>query len=147
MAVQYERPVKYLLDTNVISELVTKQPNQQVVRWIDALDADSVYLSAITIGELSKGIERLPDSSRKETLRAWLNDDLLVRFAGRVLSLDVDAMLTWGRLTAQVEFIGRRLPAIDSLIAALAIHHNCSLVTRNEHDFNDTGVTLINPWK
>jgi predicted nucleic acid-binding protein len=147
MAVSYERPVKYLFDTNVISELVNKQPNQQVVRWIDALDADSVYLSAITIGELSKGIDRLPDSSRKNILRAWLNDDLLVRFDGRVLSLDVDAMLTWGRLTAQMERIGRRLPAIDSLIAALAIHHNCSLITRNEDDFKDTGAIIINPWK
>lgn len=139
--------MKYLLDTNVISELVTKQPNQQVVRWIDAVDAESVYLSAITIGELSKGIERLPDSSRKDTLRTWLIDDLLVRFDGRLLTLDVDAMLTWGRLTAQMERMGRPLPAIDSLIAALAIHHNCSLVTRNEDDFMGTGATIINPWK
>lgn len=139
--------MKYLLDTNVISELVAKQPNPQVVLWIDALDVDSVYLSAITIGEVSKGIEKLPDAPRKDALRAWLNDDLLVRFDDRILSLDVDVMLTWGRLTAQMERIGRLLPAMDSLIAALAIHHNCSLVTRNEDDFKGTGATIINPWK
>jgi predicted nucleic acid-binding protein len=139
--------VKYLLDTNVISELIAKQPNQQVVRWIDALDTNSVYLSVITIGELRKGIEKLADSPRKDTLSAWLTDDLLVRFEGRVLPVDVDVMLIWGELTGRLERVGRRLPAIDSLIAALAIHHSCSLVTRNEDDFKDTGVTVLNPWK
>lgn len=139
--------MKYLLDTNVISELVARQPNPQVVQWIDALDTNSIYLSVVTIGELNKGIEKLPNSPRKDTLRAWLNDDLLVRFDGRVLVLDVAVMVAWGRLVAQMERIGRPLPAIDSLIAALAIHYNCSLVTRNEDDFRDTCVTVINPWK
>lgn len=139
--------MKYLLDTNVISELVARKPNAQVVQWIDALDPSSVYLSVITIGELSKGIEKLAESPRKDRLRAWLSDDLLVRFDGRLLSLDVEVMLTWGRLIAQLERSGRSLPAIDSLIAALSIHHQCSLVTRNEGDFKDTGVTLVNPWK
>jgi predicted nucleic acid-binding protein len=139
--------VKYLLDTNVISELVARRPSQPVVQWIDALEADSVYLSVITIGELRKGIEKLPDSPRKNTLSAWLTDDLLVRFGGRVLSVDVDVMLAWGELTGRMERSGRRLPAIDSLIAALAIQHKCSLVTRNEDDFKDTGVTVLNPWK
>lgn len=139
--------MKYLLDTNAISELIAKQPNQQVVRWIDALDTNSVYLSVITIGELRKGIEKLADSQRKDTLNTWLTDDLLVRFGDRVLTVDVDVMLTWGELTGRMERIGRPLPAIDSLIAAQAIHHNCSLVTRNEDDFTDTGVTVLNPWK
>ncbi|HYP38901.1 MAG TPA: type II toxin-antitoxin system VapC family toxin [Chloroflexia bacterium] len=139
--------MKYLLDTNVISELVARRPSQPVLQWIDALDADSLYLSVITIGELRKGIEKLPNSPRKNALSAWLADDLLVRFGGRVLSVDVDVMLTWGELTGRMERSGRRLPAIDSLIAALAIHHNCSLVTRNEDDFKDTGVTVLNPWK
>ena len=139
--------MKYLLDTNVISELIARKPNARVVEWIDALDPGSVYLSVITIGELSKGIEKLTESPRKDKLRAWLSDDLLVRFDARVLSLDMEVMQTWGRLVAQLERTGRSLPAIDSLIAALAVHHHCSLVTRNEGDFKDTGVTLINPWK
>jgi tRNA(fMet)-specific endonuclease VapC len=126
---------------------VAKQPNQRVVQWIDSLDADSVYLSAITIGELRKGIEKLPDSPRKGSLQAWLTDDLLVRFSSQVLSLDVDAMLAWGALAGRLESAGRPLPAMDSLIAALAVHHNCVLVTRNEYDFTGTGVTVINPWK
>lgn len=139
--------MKYLLDTNVVSELVARQPNQQVVQWIDDLDTQSVYLSVITIGELRKGIEKLSDSPRKDTLSNWLTDDLLVRFAGRVLSVDIGVMLTWGELTGRRERIGRSLSALDSLIAALAIHHNCSLITRNEADFADTGVIIINPWK
>ena len=138
--------MKYLLDTNVISELVAKRPNKQVIEWVDHLDSDSVYLSVITIGELRKGIEKLPDSPRKEALSQWLADDLLTRFNNRVLSLDVGVMLTWGALTGRLERTGQRIPAIDSLIAALAIHHNCSLVTRNENDFKDIGLTLINPW-
>ena len=139
--------MKYLLDTNAISELMARQSNRQVVQWIDALDTNSVYLSVITIGELRKGIEKLADSQRKDTLSTWLTEDLLVRFADRVLAVDVDVMLTWGELTGRMERIGRPLPAIDSLIAAQAIHHNCSLVTRDEDDFKDTGVTVLNPWK
>lgn len=135
--------MKYLLDTNVISELVAKKPSAQVLAWLDSLDPDDVYLSVITIGELCKGIAKLPASKRKTTLLAWLTDDLLVRFSGRVLLLDVEAMLTWGKLTGQVK---RPLPAMDSLIAALALHYSCSLATRNEDDFRDTGVALINPW-
>lgn len=139
--------MNYLFDTNVISELVAREPNPQVVQWIDSLDPATIYLSVITIGELRRGIEKLPDSKRRDTLRDWVNDDLLVRFSGRILVLDVAVMLTWGELTARLESAGKPMPAIDSLIAALALHHNCGLVTRNEADFKDTGVTVINPWR
>lgn len=138
--------MNYLLDTNVISELVAKSPHANVVAWIDALEPDNVYLSVITIGELSKGIERLPDSPRKTTLRNWLTTDLLLRFRDRILALDVDVMLTWGTLTGQLERAGRPLRAIDSLIAALALHYGYTLVTRNQSDFEATGVQLVNPW-
>ncbi len=118
-----------------------------VVTWVDSLDTDSVYLSVVTIGELRKGIEKLPDSAPKVSLINWLNNDLLVRFEGRILTLDIAVMLSWGELTGRLERTGRTLPAIDSMIAALAIQHNCALVTRNEEDFNATGVNIINPWK
>jgi predicted nucleic acid-binding protein len=138
--------MRYLLDTNVISELVARQPNPSVVQWIDSLDPNSIYLSVITIGELRKGIEKLPDSKRKETLRDWLNDDLLIRFAGRILILDVDVMLTWGAMIGRLERSGKPLAAMDSLIAALALHHHCCLVTRNEDHFKETGIGTIKPW-
>jgi predicted nucleic acid-binding protein len=139
--------VKYLLDTSVISELVARQPNPQVVQWLDSLDPSSIYLSVTTIGELRKGIEKLPGSTRKETLRDWLHDDLLLRFSGRILALDIDVMLVWGALVGQLESRGKPLPAMDSLIAALALHHHCSLGTRNDEDFAETGISIINPWK
>ena len=139
--------MRYLLDTNVISELVAKHPTERVIRWLDELDPASIYLSVITIGELRKGIEKLPTSQRKEKLRNWLTDELLVRFRDRILVLDVDVMLAWGELVGRLERSGRQLSAIDSLIAALALTHSCSLVTRNEADFKDTGVKVINPWQ
>jgi predicted nucleic acid-binding protein len=138
--------MNYILDTNIISELVAKQPNQRVVEWIDSLDPNHVFLSVITIGELRKGVEKLAESPRKEVLRDWLITDLLNRFSGRILSLDIDVMLTWGALTGQLERIGRPLPAIDSLIAAQALQHASILATRNEQDFKDTGIALLNPW-
>ena len=138
--------MSYLLDTNVISELVARQPHAQVVQWIDTLNPDQVFLSVITIGELRKGIEKLPESARKESLDRWLKTDLLLRFSGRILALDVDVMLTWGELTGRLERLGRPLPAIDSLIAALALHHSYTLVTRNESDFKDVGIAIMNPW-
>lgn len=138
--------MKYLLDTNVISELVARQPNPTVMQWLDSLDAEQVYLSVITLGELKKGIEKLPDSARKEALNEWLHHELLARFSGRVLPLDSEVMLSWGELTGRLERVGRPLSALDSLIAALALHHNCILVTRNESDFQDTNVSLFNPW-
>jgi toxin FitB len=138
--------MNYLLDTNVISELISKQPDPDVISWIDSLHSENVYLSVITIGEIRNGIEKLPISARKTTLDRWLNNDLLTRFTGRILVLDVTAMLTWGTLIGKLEQSGRVLPALDSLIAALAIHHDCTLATRNEADFLGTGVNIINPW-
>ncbi|MFA4837709.1 MAG: type II toxin-antitoxin system VapC family toxin [Dehalococcoidia bacterium] len=139
--------MRYLLDTNVISELIAKHPNERVIQWLDQLDPTSIYLSVITVGELCKGIEKLTESSRKDELRNWLTDELLIRFQDRILVLDMDAMLTWGELVGRLERTGRPLAAIDSLIAALALANSCSLVTRNEADFRDTGLNVINPWK
>jgi len=113
--------MKYLLDTNVISELVAKQPLDKVIDWLDNTDDSLIYLSVITIGEIKKGIERLPDSQRKTALRDWLSGELLLRFQGHILSLDTEVMLTWGVLTATLEQKGRKLPAMDSLVAAIAL--------------------------
>jgi predicted nucleic acid-binding protein len=139
--------MKYLFDTCVISELVAKRPNQKVIDWIDQLDPDSVYLSVITIGEIRKGVEKLPDSPRKATLQAWLTDELLVRFNGRILTIDIAVILVWGQLIGRLELKGKKMAAIDSLIAASALHNKCELVTRNEDDFKHAGVKIVNPWK
>jgi len=139
--------MNYLLDTNVISELISKQPNKKVVEWVDRLDPNTIYLSVITIGELRKGIEKLPPSKRRDTVKEWLEGDLLLRFQGRILEITIEVMLIWGELTGRLEKEGRPITAIDSLIAATALAENGHLVTRNEHDFQRAGVAIINPWK
>lgn len=139
--------MKYLLDTCVISELVAKQPEPHVIDWIDSVDDIFIYLNVITIGEIKRGIEKLPESRRKQSLNHWLNDDLLTRFKGRILTIDTSVMLTWGTMAARLEAQGCKLPAIDSLIAAIAIHGELRLVTRNEKDFEGSGVEIVNPWE
>jgi predicted nucleic acid-binding protein len=138
--------MRYLLDTCVISELVARQPHPDVVEWVDSLDEERLFLSAITIGEIKKGIEKLPDSTRRGQLEEWLADSLLIRFQDRVLPIDTLVMLAWGRLAAKLEGQGKRMPAMDSLIAATALQGELHLVTRNDNDFAHSGVSVINPW-
>jgi len=138
--------MRYILDTNIISELVKKKPNRQIAAWIDDLDADSVYLSAVSIGEVCKGIERMPLSSRKEQLTNWLHDYLLIRFSDNTFSVDTDVMLTWGKMIARMQASGVSMSVIDSIIAATALHYHCTLVTRNVNHFLSAGVAVLNPW-
>jgi toxin FitB len=139
--------MKWLLDTCVISELISLRPQQHVIDWIDAIQPDSAYLSVITIGEIYKGMERLPHSKRRETIRGWLEEDLLLRFRGKIVPIDVNVVTTWGKLTGRLEKDGRKMAALDSLIAASALHGDFTLVTRNIDDFMFTGVSIHNPWQ
>ena len=139
--------MKWLLDTCVITELVSQQPNKRVVRWIDSIDADRLYLSVITIGEIRKGIEKLSESRRRQNLQSWLTEDLFTRFSGRIVALDSDILLVWGVLTGRLENEGKKMSAIDSLIAATALHGDFVLVTRNENDFIHANVKIHNPWQ
>jgi tRNA(fMet)-specific endonuclease VapC len=111
------------------------------------VETTRLFLSALTIGEIKRGIVRLPASKRRSTLESWLEQDLSLRFHGRILPLDMPVMLTWGQLVGELEGKGRPLPAIDSLIAATALHYQLRLVTRNEKDFANTGVNVLNPWR
>lgn len=136
----------YLLDTNIISELIKKQPNVKVTQWVDEQDPIRMYLSVITIGEIRKGIEKLPASERKTSLQTWLSSQLLVRFHGRIVPITTNVMLRWGELTGRLETKGIVLSAIDSFIAAIALDGQFTLTTRNTDDFRETGVSLFNPW-
>lgn len=138
--------MNYLLDTNVISELISKQPAAQVTAWVESVDQESIFLSVITMGELKKGVEKLPESSRKNQLNAWLEQDLLIRFQDQIISLDLPVLLTWGTMYAELERKGNPLPAIDSLLAASALRHGLTLVTRNTADFEPAEIPLHNPW-
>jgi toxin FitB len=133
----------FLLDTNVLSELIKPRPEPAVIQWIERTDEDLLYLSVLTIGEIRKGIISQAHPGRRARLEAWLSRDLLIRFAGRILPVEIDVAQRWGRIRA---LAGRPLPVIDSLLAATAQQHNLTLVTRNVEDVRGTGVAVFNPW-
>lgn len=136
----------FLLDTNVVSDLRKPRPNSGLVEWIDATDESKLFLSVITVGELRIGIEMQQDKRKRGALETWLVSDLLERFAGRVLSFDIDVAERWGRVEGRARAGSGKLPAIDSLIAATALQHGLTLITQNESDFARTGVPILNPW-
>jgi toxin FitB len=138
--------VKYLLDTCLISELVKKEPNPAVVSWLDEQDEQTLFLSVLNLGELQKGISKLTDGAKKEELQAWIGLDLVERFTARILDVDLETALCWGRLQGAAEQAGDKLPVMDSLIAATAAAHGLIVVTRNVKDMERCGVKVCNPW-
>ncbi|MBT9139313.1 MAG: Toxin FitB [Syntrophomonadaceae bacterium] len=138
--------MKYLLDTCVISELVKLAPNPKIIEWLNQEPSESLFLSVITIGEVRKGLTRLPDSKRKERLSGWLNT-LLEDYAERILPIDLKVAENWGFIQGNAEKAGTPMSSIDSLIAATSYTHNLILATRNESDFIPGNIPIINPWK
>ncbi|MDA8171667.1 MAG: type II toxin-antitoxin system VapC family toxin [Nitrospiraceae bacterium] len=136
--------MSYLLDTNVVSETIRRQPNKLVIGWLEQIPAEALFVSVLTIGEIRKGVEGLADKKRREKLRLWLEHELPAWFEGRVLPVDLAVAERWGRLLAQA---GRPVPTIDSLLAATALHCDLRLVTRNAGDFDYPGLEVINPWQ
>lgn len=139
--------MKYLLDTCLISELVKKEPNAAVVGWLDEQDEQTLFLSVLNLGELQKGISKLPDGAKKDELQAWVALDLVERFTGRILDIDLETALCWGRIQGESEQAGLKLPVMDSLIAATAAAHSLIVVTRNVKDIERCGVRVCNPWE
>ena len=138
--------MNYLLDTCVISELIRENPEANVASWISGIPETSMYLSVLTIGGIHKGIEKLPESKKKDRLHKWVNSDLCIRFKNRILDLDLEVSTKWGQIQGKAEQVGKPMPIIDGLIAATALSHDLIVVTRNTEDMEQSGVTLINPW-
>lgn len=126
--------------------MMRRRPNAQVDAWLELQQEVHLYISVLTLGELRKGIERLPGGMKKARLQSWVDQDLLDRFAGRVLPVDNEVAEYWGCLCAKTEKAGRTTPVVDGLIAATALVHGLTLVTRNIGDFEATGVPTWNPW-
>ena len=135
-------PLRYLLDTNVLSELRVPKPDIRVLAFGSALSSGSFFVSVMTLAELHRGwaLKRSSDPVKATRLAAWI-DSLRIQFADHVLGIDLPTATTWAELSAQ-----RTRPVVDTLLAATALVHNLTLVTRNTRDFTDTGVTLLNPW-
>jgi toxin FitB len=136
----------YLLDTNVISDGVKPQPNPAVTQWLQIIPSNQIFLSVITIGEITRGITKQAGTKRSLELSQWLETDLCPRFAGRILPIDEAIMRVWGEFYAQAVTQGNTPPMLDSLLAATAIKHGLILVTRNTKDIAMLPVTTLNPW-
>jgi predicted nucleic acid-binding protein len=137
----------FLLDTNCISELVRNKPEPRVLEWMEAADESLLYLSVLTLGEIRKGVAGLPRGKRQTQLEMWLELDLQARFSGRILSIDAPIADRWGLMAAEAKGKGRALSAIDGLLAATALQHSLTIVSRNISDFANTQVPTLNPWE
>lgn len=137
--------MKYLLDTCLLSELVKTSPAPTVVAWLGERKDHELYVSAMTIAELHRGIAKLPESRRRNDLTAWL-EQLEAGFEERVLPFTQATAHVWASMCAQAESEGKPMAAFDSIIAATALAQNLCLVTRNVRDFVQAPVKLLNPW-
>jgi predicted nucleic acid-binding protein len=136
----------FLLDTNVISELIKPKPEPKVTMWIDDTVEELLFLSVLTLGEIRKGVVLLPRNARRTSLEAWLSKELPLRFANRILGVDREVADRWGHLSGLTSARGVHLGVIDGLLAATAMQHDLTLVTRDTRDVAATGVTLFSPW-
>ncbi|MBF0410400.1 MAG: type II toxin-antitoxin system VapC family toxin [Candidatus Riflebacteria bacterium] len=138
--------MKYLLDTCAISEFSKPYPDKNVLGWMASIQPERLFLSSITVGEIRKGLAKLPNSKRKVKIYEWINT-LLEEYECRIISIDLPIAENWGEHQGLSEIEGKPIPTIDGLIAAVARVHNLVLVTRNEQDFENCGVSILNPWK
>ena len=140
--------MNYLLDTCVISEFTKPQPNEDVIQLLRMIPIQHLYISVLSIGEIQKGISQLDISARQQRLQIWLDEELTRQFHQRILILDEQDSRLWGQICGQYLRQGRKLPVMDSLLAATAIYNQMTLVTGNEKDFSViAGLQLLNPWQ
>ncbi len=138
--------MSFLLDTTAVSEWMKPSPNPGVIRWLDEVDEDRVYLSVMTLAELRYGAERLAPGARKSRLETWLREELPLRFEGRLLNIETTIANAWGRIISRCSAAGKPIGVMDAFFAATAEVHALVFVTRNVSDFTASGVSLINPW-
>ena len=136
----------FLLDTNVVSETIRSRPEKTVLDWIEAQIPTDLFLAVQTIGELVRGARKVREQARRERFERWIEQDLARQFDGRLLPFDVRTAAVWGRLMEDGDRAGRPPAAADAQIAAVAIHHELVLVTRNVRDFVNFDIQLLNPW-
>jgi predicted nucleic acid-binding protein len=137
----------YLVDTNVLSELTRDRPDERVADFLESAGTESVFLSVMTIGEICKGIAALRSGHRRQTLQDWLDSGLRCWFAGRILPVTEAVAERWAHLAGAAKQRGLALAVVDGVIAATAIEHDLTIVTRNVKDFTGLGVSVLNPWE
>lgn len=137
---------KFLLDTNALSEFVKATVNLGLLDWMQQTEEASMAISVVSVGEIQKGISRMPQGRRQTDLQDWLDNQLIPRFDQRILAIELSDMQRWGQLMGEAIKRGATLPAVDALLASAALNRDLVLVSRNERDFARTGVRLLNPW-
>lgn len=139
--------MSWLLDTNVICEPTRRAPSPRVVEWLQSIPSNDCHASIITLGEIRRGILRLPGGTRRRKLEKWMREEFKPAFESRILPLGEEEITAWAELLAGLEKRGRSMPAIDSLIAATALARDLTIATRNTEDFAHSGVRVFNPWR
>ncbi|HXI42838.1 MAG TPA: type II toxin-antitoxin system VapC family toxin [Bryobacteraceae bacterium] len=137
---------RFLLDTNIISELIKPKPEAKLTGWVESADEDLLYLSVLTVGEIGKGIAAMEQGRRSAAIQSWGETDLKPRFSGRVLPIDEATAARWGAITGAAAAQGITVPVVDGLLAATALQHNLTLVTRNTKNLAGTNAPAFNPW-
>lgn len=140
--------MKYLVDTCVLCELQKRRPDRSVVAWFRKRFADSMFMvSAVTIAEIKRGINRLDESDpRRKKLSEWLENDILAQYGDSILPFDLPVAKMWGEIMAEADRSGRTRQSLDAQIVATALVHDLVIVTRNVHDLDFAGATVVNPW-
>ena len=136
----------WLVDTNILSELRRPRPEQKVLRFIAAQSVEGLFVSVVTFAEIRYGIENVSDPAQRSVLHHWLTNSVRPMFDGRVLPVGEDVMLAWRLLVQEGRKAGHTFSQPDLIIAATALHHGLTIVTRNTGDFARTGVPLFDPW-
>jgi predicted nucleic acid-binding protein len=139
--------MKYLLDTCVISEVIKREPNKNVISWLQAQNEANLFLSILTFGEIQKGIQKNPDQNRKNKLKIWVEEDLKQRFENRIIPIDLKVVTNWGSIQGLAELAGKSMPTLDGLIAVSGLTYNCTVATRNISDMEKSTAELFNPWE
>jgi hypothetical protein len=137
--------MKFILDTNVLSELTRIKPEKNVMEWFNNCPEDNMYISSITLGEIETGISSLEPGKKQNQLLLWFGS-LQNSFKNRILTVDDITAIRWGEIRGSLKRKGTNIPVIDGLIAATAITNNAVLVTGNTKDFNFPGMEVLNPW-
>lgn len=138
--------MNFLLDTNAVSEWVKPRPNAGLIRWMESVDEDRLFLSVVTLAELRYGVERMPVGARRNRLDRWVGLELPRRFERRIVSVDPEVADVWGKVVAESESRGRPMSIIDAFLAATSQVHNFTLVTRNLSHFSLLK-SLLSPWE
>jgi hypothetical protein len=135
-----------LLDTNVVSEPMRPKPDRNVLAWLDAQVAETLYLSTVSLGELLLGIESLPTGKRRKALASALGDQVVALFGERIVPFDLAAAQTYAKIVTRARRHGHAIAVADAQIAAIAASRHFSVATRDEAPFQAADIPVINPW-